>query len=567
MTVVLSLAGCRNPDAAVKPATFPSQEKDFGWTTEAIDKSEYESIFYVSSGGSDEKGDGSRELPFATPAAALKELSENSTGQAAALFVAAGTYNVNNLHLLPGLHLFGGFDPSTWERDIESNRTILTGGNKGRILQGAERSRIDGFQITGGSFRGNGGAVYCDKVAMEISNNLFIANQTLEPVPWSPEYIHEKAHDGGAVYAGNGALLLVRGNIFWHNTTENGRGAAIALHGECKAEIKNNLFLDNTAGTKDQFRSSDGGAVSVFKWCDVKVTNNLFSGNRALNKNDGGALFFALWSSGSILGNYFFNNQSMDDAGALFIGGQEHRYDAPLDPLPPADKFFVEIDANIFMGNRNPSQNSGAFRITMESRGAFTNNLVAFNNGAYFQRSDLEISRNTIVDNLLLIETKEGLNPCRLTRNIILGNVQIETPVELSDCLFEEDVRGEKDVFSFRKDGKELHLLGSMLEANKMETKIVTEEFFETNVLKNRIIRSGSHFSLVKENQGRRLIVYGDFPVSENVWILPTYTPEYASGFVDAGGEYNGGKDLYGNDRPGKESPGIGAVAGQEYKP
>lgn len=567
MALAFYLAGCRNPYQAERPMTFPTQGEDFGWATEVVDEQAFATIIFVSQEGSDENGDGSRNLPLATPGAALEMLSGISTGQDAALFVASGIYTVNDLRLVTGVHLFGGFDPVTWERNIDANRTILTGGDKGRILLGADQCRIDGFQITGGSFRGNGGAIFCEAVAMEISNNLFIANTTLEPVPWSPEYIHEKAHDGGAVYAGKGASIQVRGNIFWKNSTENGRGAAIAMHGGCKGEIKNNLFLNNTAGIKDQFRSSDGGAVSVFDWCRVDVSCNLFDGNRALNKNDGGALFYALWSSGTVHGNYFFNNQSMDDAGALFVGGQEHRYDAPLDPLPSGERFFVEIDANIFMGNRNPSQNSGAFRITMESRGSFTNNLVAFNNGAYFQRSELEISRNTIVDNLLLIETKEGLNPCRLTSNIILGDVQIETPVELSNCLFAEDVQGEKDLLSFRKDGMELHILGSMLRANRMETRIVSEEFFEANVLKNRILRTGSHFSLIKENRGRELIVYGEFPASESVLIMPTYTPEFATGVMDALRKDAGGRDLYGNDRPVRESPGIGAVAAQEYKP
>ncbi|MDZ7765889.1 MAG: hypothetical protein U5K00_15985 [Melioribacteraceae bacterium] len=43
--------------------------------------------------------------------------------------------------------------------------------------------------------------------------------------------------------------------------------------------------------------------------------------------NDGGAVFIALWSSTAVKNNIFVDNECGDDAGALFVGGQEHRYD------------------------------------------------------------------------------------------------------------------------------------------------------------------------------------------------------------------------------------------------
>jgi len=564
--IIIYLTGCDNQESTVQIPTFPAQEEDFGWTTEEIDESLYSTIYYVSAGRSNEKSDGSKEAPYASIVQAIAQISDRSVATSSAILVAEGNYTVSALQLPAGIELFGGYSPDTWERDVNTHRTILTGVRDERILVGADRCRIDGFQITGGSFRGNGGAIYCKSVEMEISNNIFMDNTTLEPVPWSPAYIHEKAHDGGAIYAGNGASLNVRGNIFWRNSTENGRGAAVALHNGCRGEIRNNLFLENTAGLVDEYRSSDGGAVSVFDRCDVDVINNLFMGNRALNKNDGGALFYALWSSGTIHGNYFFNNQSMDDAGALFVGGQEHRYDAPLDPLPPAGEFFVTIDANVFMGNRNPSMNSGAFRITMESRGSVTNNLIAFNNGAYFQRSELDISHNTIVDNLLLIETKEGLNQCSLTHTIVLGKVQIETEAAISHCLFLDDINGGRGILEFRKDGIPLNILGSMVGESKIETRLVMDKSFDTNVLKNRIIRSGDRFYLVKENRNKMLIVYGDFPVSDVPVVMPTYTPESLPEMGDAGIEDPAEKDLYGNERTSGGFDGIGAVAGNTNK-
>ncbi|MGW8316207.1 MAG: right-handed parallel beta-helix repeat-containing protein [Bacteroidales bacterium] len=565
--VTICMAGCSNREPTDPIPVFPAQEEDFGWITEEFDEDQYATILYVSAGRWAESGDGSIEAPYRSVKEAVEKVSAGSFPGPSAILVAEGNYSVQAIHLIPGIHLFGGFDTITWERDVDANRTILKGSGDERILVGENGCRIDGFQITGGRYRGNGGAIYCRSIEMEISNNMFIDNTTLEPVPWSPAYIHEKAHDGGAIYAGDGASLMVRRNIFRRNTTENGRGAAVAFHNGCRGEIRNNLFMNNTAGLRDEFRSSDGGAVSVFDWCDVDVIHNLFMGNRALSKNDGGALFYALWSSGTIHGNYFFNNRSMDDAGALFIGGQEHRYDAPLDPLPPEEEFFVTVDANVFMGNGNPSQNSGAFRITMESRGSITNNLIAFNNGAYFQRSDLDISNNTIADNLLLIETKEGLNPCRLNRNIFLGKVQIETAVEISDCLFPEDPEGGVHGVGFRKDGFPLNIVGQMVGENNMETRLTMAGPLEENILKNRVVKSGDRFTLVKENRGNMLIVFGDLPVSGAPLVMPTYTPESFPGTEDIGAEdatFEGKTviDLYGYERAGSGVRAIGAVAG-----
>jgi len=519
------LSSCGTGEGSVSVSGEP--DADLGRQTESLDKQAYSRIYYVSavenSGDSDPEG--TQADPLNSIRAAVELLSDISPQGLTAILVSAGSYTVNDLQLLPGLHLFGGFDPQTWERDVEDNSTVLSGANRGRVILGADNTRVDGFLITGGRHRADGGAIFCSGVKMEISNNLFTANTTLAPIPWKPRFIHEKAHDGGAVYGENGASLQIRNNVFWRNQTENGRGAAVAFHGNCEGEVHGNLFLDNKAGINDGHRSSDGGAVSVFDWCDVDGVHNLFSGNVALSKNDGGGLFYALWSSGSIRDNVFLNNQSMDDAGALFVGGQEHRYDIPLDPLPPADKFFVSIEGNVFMGNRNPSLNSGAFRITMESRGSFTNNLTAFNHGTYFQRSEMEIAHNTLVDNLLLIETKEGLKPGSLVNNIVLGEVDIETEVQMRDNLFPEELHGDGYSTLFLSDGQQLRVIGSMKGGNRMETRIVLDESLEKNALKHRIIRSGDHFALVKENRGSELVVYGDIPVEATVMLMPTYTP------------------------------------------
>ncbi len=195
----------------------------------------------------------------------------------------------------------------------------------------------------------------------------------------------------------------------------------------------------------------------------------------------------------------------------------------------------MSIEGNVFMGNRNPSLNSGAFRITMESRGSFTNNLTAFNHGTYFQRSEMEIKHNTLVDNLLLIETKEGLELSSLVSNIVLGEVDIETEVQMLDNLFPEELHGDGFNALFISDGLQLGVIGSMKGGNRMETRIVMDENLKKNSLKHRIIRAGDHFALVKENRGSELVVYGDIPVEATIMVMPTYTPATGSAAMAEG--------------------------------
>jgi len=191
--------------------------------------------------------------------------------------------------------------------------------------------------------------------------------------------------------------------------------------------------------------------------CKGLVEGNIFLSNLAGSRNDGGALFVALWSSTEIKNNIFVDNESGDDAGALFVGGQEHRYDSPLDPYPNKDEFYVTIENNTFIGNRNPTMNSGAMRFTMESRGKFSNNIVAQNNGVYFQRSETEITNNLILDNMLVIETKEGLDKSVIKDNLIYADFILdETVAEVKNnmMLYADKFKGNKKIFlKIKNDG------------------------------------------------------------------------------------------------------------------
>lgn len=512
--------------AVLVPAMAWTQQSAPGPQTEKVPTAQYAKIVYVDIAGGKHTEDGSRTAPWKSIKAALEHL-EPKGGQKAAVFVAEGNYPESGIQLQPGVDLYGGFLSTSWERDIQQHPTSLSGGGKQQVLVGADNVRVDGFVIAGGSIRGNGGAINCGASSPTLTNNVFTGNKTLGPQSWAPKYLHETANNGGAVYGRDGAAPQIRNNLFVGNTTENGRGAAIAFDRKCRPVIDKNVFINNTAGLNDPMRSSDGGAISVFDWCNATITGNLFLGNKALASNDGGAIFVALWSSARISNNIIVDSESGDDAGALFVGGQEHRYDAPLDPLPRKDQFYVTIDHNRFFGNRNPSQNSGVMRLTMESRGEFTHNVMAWNTGVYFQRSEVAVKNNTILDNFLFIETKEGLKQGSIENNFIWGDFTLETPARVENNYirsgFAGGVNNRRPLPRIKNDGATVPVLAAVYNKARVATEVLVEGAFAKNALVGRVVRAGDKWGIIQANDTNRFTIWGNLQATE-LQVLPTYT-------------------------------------------
>jgi len=489
-----------------------------------VDLTKYAAAVYITTEGDDTIGNGSKQAPYAT---IQKGVSAQTMDGLTAVLVARGEYSENNIQLKNGVSLFGGFNSTDWSRDIVKHETIVSGKGEGRIIVAADNLTIDGFTFTDGKLRGQGGAIYCRSVSPTISNNVFKGNVTLKPIPWNPKYWHETANDGGAIYCEKNSNPVIENNIFVKNQTENGRGGAIACNDNCKPVIRNNVFYKNTTGLDDPMRSSDGAAISIFNRCNAEITGNVILSNTALARNDAGGVFVALWSSAKIENNLFVDNESGDDAGALFVGGQEHRYDAPLDPIPPKDKFFVSIKNNKFLGNRNSSRNSGAMRFTMESRGEFVHNIVVQNNGVYFQRSEVLVADNTILDNFLFIETKEGLELGTIENNVIWSEYtrEVDATVRNNNMKYPEEGNGNySDQVSFVNDDIEINVLSANWTKTGNKTNVLTDKKFETNSLINRVVRIGDDWNVIISNDSDSFTIYGNYSAIGKVYILPTYT-------------------------------------------
>ncbi|MDQ7065092.1 MAG: right-handed parallel beta-helix repeat-containing protein [candidate division KSB1 bacterium] len=499
-----------------------------GPETRAVDLTDYQQVYYVSqTNGSNQQGAGSASRPWRTLAFALQQVRDAGPSNRVAILVAAGEYAADNLQLKPYVDLYGGFGAGDWQRDLVSHPTTISGADRHRLFIGADHCRIDGFILRDGRVRGKGAAVFCNRTSPVITNNIFTSNQTLAPQGWNPKYRHEIANDGGAIYAENGAAPVIENNLFMQNSTEIGRGAAVALHGRSAGTIRNNVFLYNTTGLSDPKRSSDGGAVSVFDHSRPHIENNIFLGNRALRQNDGGALFVALWSSAVIRNNIFVGNRCDDDGGALFIGGQEHRYDRPFDKMPPAEEFWLDIAGNVIIGNANPSMNSGAMRMTMETRARFSGNVCAFNTGIYFQRSEVEIDRNVILDDFLCIETRDWLEPYRIRHNWFFGKFTLTSEAELQENWIRSrgpEGKRRKQGPGFVQDRQVLVVWHRSVNAKWGTTTLfVPGARLQKDQLRLRVVRAGDVWGVVRRNDEEFVEIWGLLPEAMEVVVLPSY--------------------------------------------
>jgi len=508
----------------------------------AVDLSAYRAVLYVDGAqGDDIKGDGSLRKPLASVVRALELAGRPTTEARVAVLVTQGRYSQPTFSLKPHVDLYGGFAAPGGARDIYRHASILDGGEQFRIMIGSDHARVDGFHLANGRVRGKGAALLCDGTSPTVANCVFTNNRTLIPASWNPPLLHETANDGGAIMCLNGAAPRIAQNIFYDNSTECGRGAALACDRAANPDVTGNVFANNRAGLADSMRSSDGGAVSYFRWSGGVFEDNVIVANESLTRNDAGGVFVALWSAPRITGNRFVANEGGDDAGGLFLGGQEHRYDAPLDAYPAADKFTITVERNVFVGNTNSAKNSGAMRVTMETRARFAHNLFAENGGGfYLQRSEITAERNTIWQDWRFLEDKPSLGASRFTGNVLKGPAgAMEARVTFERNAAEASVPGGPHLAVadiFVEDGLAGDLTNLRFDPVTCVTTLTTKAPLPAGVdLAGRQVRmsdspKGGQWRVIARAAGQEIVVWGRLDAvtkaPKHFEVLRSFTPK-----------------------------------------
>ncbi|MGB0716454.1 MAG: hypothetical protein ACPGXK_11280 [Phycisphaerae bacterium] len=199
----------------------------------------------------------------------------------------------------------------------------------------SERSRIDGFFITGGNANGDdfserrGGGLRATFGSPLVSQCRFALNQAVAA--------------GGAVYTGIGNTRLINCGFDRNAATgEGGRGGAVS-GALSRLRAINCAFLENSAG-------GSGGAVYGSLLTDPEVVGCLFAGNVATN---GGALLSELASNPNITNSTFAFNHATNDGGGVYVDGQA-----------------VDIANSVLWGNSDNSGASGDAQIFVASQSA-----------------------------------------------------------------------------------------------------------------------------------------------------------------------------------------------------
>lgn len=512
------------------------EEKPEGY----VKRNEYHELRYVSqSKGVDREGDGSKENPWATIQHALTQISDASIVKRYAILVAEGMYNESTIQLKEYVSLYGGFENSSWNRDIVKYKTIVDGEGRERLLIGADNAKVDGFTLKRGVVRSPGGAILCDGVSPVISNNVFTENKTLAPVPWDPVFRHEIAHDGAAIAVMNGASPVINHNLFFKNSTEIGRGGGIACHNRAAPEIAYNIFVDNVTGTIDLDRSSDGGAISVYRHSDPIIRNNIILRNKALSHNDGGGIYSALWSSPVIDGNLILHNYADDNGGGFYISGQRYHYRTTPDPVPHAEHFLVRVRNNIIMGNstkRKEDAIDGALKVLNDSRLVLENNLVVENTGsANFHRSYVTAKQNSFIADVYVQDSERA--PVFFSANLVMGELKDESGIILKESIVLD--KNEDDPLYpelFIDNSKSIGILEVSFHEDRYVSIIrLDDKVITPNELLYRVVRSGDCWGVVKHNDESSITVWGDFSGKKTLTVLPTYTYNESSDVYQRG--------------------------------
>ena len=253
---------------------------------------------YVSEGGT---GDG---LSWATSMGSIQSaVWDSEAGDT--IFVSAGIYH-ESVAIESGVHILGGYNAETGDRNIEAFATILDGTGLGSWLlvkydsPAEQETLIDGFTLQNAEHSNEGGAAYLrDNITL---SNCYITNC--------------KGSNGGGVFLSGGGQVI---NTTIELCEATSSGGAIRNRGG----LVENCILRGNQGKYGTIRNEDGGIVrntiiynnsaSVPGWPNSGgIYNPSGSVINCIIASNYGAEYAAIHSDGEVINTIFWNNKADD---------------------------------------------------------------------------------------------------------------------------------------------------------------------------------------------------------------------------------------------------------------
>jgi len=503
-----------------------------GPKTEKVDLSLYHQIIYVSMKG--EKGDGTRKNPYRSLINAISFINEASQQKRYAVLVSEGVYHEGTVYMKSYIDLFGGYCSEKWDRNIFKNRSELNGEGVRRVVVGADHARIDGFVITHGVSRSDGGGILCDDTSPTISNNFIVNNLVLEPDDFNHNRIHQHGNNGGGIACLYNAVPVIRNNYLSGNRTSVGMGAGIMflgwlrvdsaeepvlvndhLEGGLRAICEDNVIVGNTAGVNDlgRTRSSSGGGIATAYEARPIISNNVIAGNRAKGRSDAGGVYCEFYSSPDIIGNWILGNVSDDDGGGIYT----MRMGQPL------------IKDNFIAGNWTEGRGCGGIRLSKEGRADIVGNIIVHNQsggGVQCVDSYMRLADNIIMHNkgggaLSIRQNFKYFSGSKIRNNILRENegkeiaigVNSGNPLRVKNNNIEGGYNGN-DNFDKQVTFKTASLSGQIKnsQVNKIDmttTFSLRNQLPDRQDLAGRVIRVGNQWMCVRDAGRNYITVWG----------------------------------------------------------
>lgn len=297
------------------------------------------SVFYVDDDAA-EDGDGSREHPFNSIGQATW-YAHFTAGVTSAILVAGGTYSEpypNVIYVWPGQYLFGGFEASTWSRNLTASPSIIR--VESAFFSVFEANPANYTIIDGFTFYNEAGDGYIS-ITLGKDSRVTLRHNIIYAGVRTLAFAESEYFFGLAVVA-HEAFLHAYNNLFVvpSDTPSNAESLALDLYGSCEI-VFNNHFV----GYDTPLRSSSASRGS-------------FIGNLI---EDGYSGVSTTSESLVIRDNTFGVQRHGEDRWAYAVGSTAQSVDAPTHP-------FIENNIIILQGGTAPLISvSGIFEEGMAS--------------------------------------------------------------------------------------------------------------------------------------------------------------------------------------------------------